>query len=388
VRDDLWDAASSFVNRPGDRFLAIGNPTDPSSRFKRECDSGRWNVVVLSCLNHPNVVHGDSEIIPGAVTKDWCERKLEEYGADDAPLYMARVLGLWPRQGVNSLISVADVTWAQEWDENKKKTPAAQGVQVITRSGVALGLDVAGYGSDLCVCWKIEDNRASILWHSVHTDIMETCGRVARTIDDLEGRAKILCIDDTGIGHGVSMRLLEVQRLARDDLRKAMNQHLPQCGIRQVNFAQSADMEDEFHGIKSQMWWWFRTSLEKRLLGLPSVKELEAHRFPRGNSMEAQLTTPIYRLDSKGRIEVFDKHDGRREETKALPMKSPDIAHGLILANYGWRSLRPEQFKPIAKTWHERRQMAHADEIAKIRREAFKPKAEEPDWYVDLNGVW
>ena len=55
---------------PNDRILAFGNPTDPSSRFKRTFDIGTWHHIHLDCRGHPNVKHDAPDIIPGAVTRD------------------------------------------------------------------------------------------------------------------------------------------------------------------------------------------------------------------------------------------------------------------------------------------------------------------------------
>lgn len=379
VRDGLWDVAMSFVQGEQDRFLAIGNPTDPASRFKQVCDSGLWNVVRLDCRQHPNVLHGDPSIVPGAVTKEWVEERLIEYGGEDSPLFMARVCGLWPKQSTASLISVAWVEQAQQWKQKKQRS--------VTRSGTALGVDIGGFGSDLTTCWKIKDSLAELLWWTIHTDVMETTGRIVRTIDDLEGEASILCIDDTGIGNGVSMRLLEVQRMARDDLMKKANRHLPACAIRRINFSQSAENDDLYHRIKDEMWWLLRESLRKGIMGLPSSKDLLRldPPLPRGSSMEQQLIVPFFELDSKGRIRVFDKNDGRNEKTKHLPTKSPDVAHGLMLAHFGWRKLRPEEFVERPKTWLELRQHQHAEEVRKIRKLERPQQPQGPEEYDYLN---
>jgi hypothetical protein len=121
VREELWDGAEAITVGREDRILAFGNPTDPGSRFYRSCQSPLWNVVPIDCLNHPNVLHNDPGIIPGAVTKEWCDDRLEEYGAQDHPLYLARVRGEWPKQGEFSLVSIADVERAQQWDERHQE---------------------------------------------------------------------------------------------------------------------------------------------------------------------------------------------------------------------------------------------------------------------------
>jgi hypothetical protein len=98
VAPGIWQAAEGLAVGPDDRFFAVGNPTDPTSEFKRKDDSGLWPVIRLSCEQHPNVTEG-RVIVPGAVTREWCEERLQEYGGRDTALYRARVLGLWPEEG-------------------------------------------------------------------------------------------------------------------------------------------------------------------------------------------------------------------------------------------------------------------------------------------------
>ncbi|WP_289460443.1 hypothetical protein, partial [Klebsiella pneumoniae] len=77
------------------RFLAIANPTSPSGEFYQGCL--KHKAITISCYEHPNVISGQ-EIIPGAVTKKWIEKRRDEWG-EDSPLYISRVLGEFPDEG-------------------------------------------------------------------------------------------------------------------------------------------------------------------------------------------------------------------------------------------------------------------------------------------------
>jgi phage terminase large subunit len=52
IAGDIWEAAEGVAVGNKDRFLAIGNPTDPTSKFKEVCDSPLWNVIHLNAEQH------------------------------------------------------------------------------------------------------------------------------------------------------------------------------------------------------------------------------------------------------------------------------------------------------------------------------------------------
>lgn len=90
----IWEAVESLAVGPDDKLVALGNPTDSTSRFFDECArEGKWNHLEVSCENHPNVLE-DRIVVPGAVTRDWVDQMAREYGRDH-PVYEARVLGRW-----------------------------------------------------------------------------------------------------------------------------------------------------------------------------------------------------------------------------------------------------------------------------------------------------
>lgn len=91
----IWEAAQTMaINPETDRIVALGNPTDSTSRFFEECHiAGKWTHLEVSCENHPNVLE-NKIIIPGAVTREWVDQYAAEFGRDH-PIYEARVLGKW-----------------------------------------------------------------------------------------------------------------------------------------------------------------------------------------------------------------------------------------------------------------------------------------------------
>ena len=91
----IWPGLESMVLGPDDRFVAVGNPTDPTSQFYLEWEKPKkWAHVVISCENHPNVLTG-TVVVKGAVTREKVREMEEQYGRTH-PEYESRVLGIWP----------------------------------------------------------------------------------------------------------------------------------------------------------------------------------------------------------------------------------------------------------------------------------------------------
>jgi phage terminase large subunit len=282
VDGEIWDAAEGVAVGMNDKFLAIGNPTDPTSEFKRKCDSELWNVVHLSAEEHPNVVE-DREVVAGAVTKQWIQERLTEYGGADTALYRARVLGKFPDQGDDMLISLADIERAQErWRRPLGLVP------------IALGVDVARFGSDETVEIEIfADGTVGEPRASRGQDLMTTAGRVK--VNPSERKA----VDDSGLGGGVTDRLVE--------------QHVDVLAF--ISGERAIDPE-RFYNRRTEAWWMIRELLKSDELSLPP-----------DNKLAADLTNIKFKYTSRGQIKLEAK-----DEIKKRLGRSPDRGDALAIA--------------------------------------------------------
>lgn len=365
VDPDIWLGAESLGLGPKDRLLVIGNPTDPTSRFRHVCESGRWHVVPMSCLDHPNVIHDDPAIIPGAVTKMWVEERKESYG-QESPIYQATVLGQWPEQSEDALIPYGWVTAAQKRRLEKLSAISMPGYKDDGK-GAALGLDVAGEGGDLTVLslvrhgiWELPLVNGRRSWH-VGRDVMQAVKLVQDAILQYPD-IRTVVLDDTGLGSGVSARLRELQREGKIPKYVVQTADPLEARERSVwilprNFGASAD-DDRFRDQKDELWWSVREALRNGDLHLPDEKAMSTWLLPKGNDLEQQLTCPIY-CQVNGKTEVYDKRSSRgggnneavRVRIRQLPAKSPDLAHSLLLAWDGYKRLRPMRvFEPARTT--------------------------------------
>jgi hypothetical protein len=281
IAPDFWEAAEGVAVGDSDRFLAIGNPTDPSSRFKTVCDSPLWNAIRLSAESHPNVLE-NKQIVPGAVTKQWVDERLVEYGGRDTSLYRARVRGLFPELGDDMLISLADVERAQ----NRWHQP--QGIPV------AVGCDVARFGADETVFIDLYADGTVAMPQTFHgKDTMQTAGRLKASNALKKG------VDDAGVGGGVTDRLKEQK-----------------VEILAYNGGEAAIDSDRFLNRRAESWWLIREKLRSDAINLPP-----------DNKLAADLTNIKYKFSSRGQIQLESKDDLKKRINR-----SPDRGDALAIA--------------------------------------------------------
>jgi phage terminase large subunit len=281
----IWEAAEGLAVGPNDRFLAVGNPTDPTAEFKRACDSPLWNVVRLNAEEHPNVLSGEI-LIPGAVTREWVEEKKIQYGGTDTALYRARVLGLFPEQGDDMLISLA---WVERAQKNWRK-PEYDDV------AAAQGTDVARFGSDETVHIDIfEDGSVGVPRAIRGQNTMATAGAIKASSARRKG------VDDSGLGGGVTDRLVEQ-------------------GVDIIPYiaGESPFDKERFYNRRAETWWEVREMLRLQRMTLPPDDQLAA-----------DLTNIKFSYTSKGQIKLEKK-----EEVKKRLGRSPDRGDALAIALY------------------------------------------------------
>jgi hypothetical protein len=344
VDDLILESLKSLVLREDDIILLIGNPTAIGSAYHKACRE--WDhVFKFSCLNHPNVIHNNQDIIRGAVTRKWCEDMKKDYG-EQSSSYIAKVLGEWPEQSSETLISIGWYTAAQAKYNSYMAEPKKESQE---ETGMAAGLDIAGLGGDLTVLsvidkwvWKIPRCNGKPTWH-VGRDVMAAVSLVQDAFDS-GLPIRTLVLDDAGLGAGVTSRLRQLQnegKLPRFAIIGKRNTQKP--WIIPVNFERSA-LKSQYSRMKDQLWWNAREQFRLGTIMIPSDDDQAAFGLPKGHSFEKQVTSPIFTTNSAGKLVILDKRTSKghqiddqvRAQIKHLPDGSPDVAHSFILALWGW----------------------------------------------------
>jgi hypothetical protein len=98
----------SFISTstgPNNMIALFGNPVSQTDTLYYFSQLPSTKSIIISALDHPNVVKQDPEYINGAVTQKSIDIRREEYG-ENHPIYVARVRGRYPKTSANSLISL------------------------------------------------------------------------------------------------------------------------------------------------------------------------------------------------------------------------------------------------------------------------------------------
>ncbi len=291
VGEEIYEAIESVMTSADPLLLLIGNPTIMTGAFRRAFYEERriYRTITMSALDSPNVQAG-RVVIPGLTTSRWIEERREIWGEEN-PVFRARVLGEFPEQGENTLLSLRDVEAAMR----RSETPAA-GPQTASEE-VILAVDVARFGADRSVILRRRGDCVEEMRTLRQMDTMQLAGWVSAAIR--ENNPAEVYVDEIGVGAGVVDRLRELGH-----------------PVRGVNVAHKARQDGVFLNLRAEGYWTLRQRFASGRISIPA-----------DNQLVGELAALRYGYDSQGRIKMEGKDDMRR---RGLP--SPDKADALMLA--------------------------------------------------------
>lgn len=299
IPESLWNSVLSLVTNDNARVLALGNPDDPNSRFKRVCDPGSgWNVIKISAYDTPLFTGEDTcavcgsplpeDMLESLVSPQWVEDRRRDFG-EGSPIWVSKVLGEFPDTSDEYLISPALVERAHAVD----------------LPGLSMGryaLDVARFGEDMSCVYRNRDGQIRLVDAWGKADTMSTAGRSAQILQrhGVNIKKVPMNIDIIGIGAGVFDRLRE-QRY----------------NVAGFQGSQRAVDPTKFKNRRAEAYWRFREMMEAGEIDLDPEDEV----------LSAHLTSIKYGIDSSGRIFIESKEDIR---ARGLP--SPDRADAAVMS--------------------------------------------------------
>ena len=307
VSDEIYEAIEAVMTSASPLLLLIGNPTTVSGAFRRAFHEERhlYRTVTISALDSPNVQTGQV-MVPGLTTARWVEERREVWGEDN-PIYRARVLGEFPKQTEDTLISLTDIEAAARRLGMGNAECGTDGASSIPSSSlqtpnpeVVMAVDVARFGSDRSVVLTRRGPRVERLQTFRHMDTMQLAGWVAGAIR--EHNPSLVAIDEIGVGAGV------VDRLKEQGFQ-----------VRGVNVARKARQEHVFANLRAEGYWQLRERFASGNIVIPD-----------DNQLIGELAALRYDYDNLGRVKMESKDLIRQ---RGLP--SPDKADALMLAFLG-----------------------------------------------------
>ena len=284
VEEPIFAAIEGCLTGPDPRLLLIGNPNNAVGTFFESFRSelyseGRFHLQA-------------SDVPEWLLPASWAEERRLEWG-EDSPLYQVRVLGEFPEQGEDSLISLK---WAED----------AQEREIEPTGTVEIGLDVARFGSDESVACVRRGSCVVGLESWRGADTQASAGRtlhLARRVG-----ADTIRVDDIGVGGGVTDRMVDESRGAA--LR-----------VQGVNVGEKARDDEKFYNRRSELFWGLRERFKSGDISIP-----------KDDVLLSQLTALRYSYTPRGQIKVESKDDLKKRRPQGAKWTSPDRADALMLA--------------------------------------------------------
>lgn len=323
IEDVIWEVAEGAMTTLGAMWVAFGNPTRNTGRF-RECwrrFKARWFTLQV-----------DSRTAKMA-NKKQLQAWLEDYG-EDSDFFRVRVKGEFPKAASSQFIAEDDVEAACRRFERalrikQAKAEASNYDPENVRLGMddvedeseplILSVDVARFGDDDSVVVLRRGFLATIRarWNGLSTD--QLAAKVSEFIVDLEPDA--VFVDEVGIGAGVV-----------DQLRALGHEVIG------VNGAFKPVDERAYYNRRMEMWDLMRKWLRKGGM------------IERDQRLIEGLTAPEYGFASRANLMQLESKD----DMKARGLPSPDEADALSMTF----------FQPVAR--RQRKEEARMRILAKL----------------------
>lgn len=304
----------------GGKALFISNPTRTAGTFYDifHGKSEGWKKIWISSTNTPNF-HPEVTRIDGLADPSWEAWAREHWGGEGHPLYDMRVLGKFPSQAANSVVSIDLVEAAvARWPE-----ASADGE-------LDVGVDVARGGEDdpvVCAvrglkCLEIGvvklDRRvdAMPLGHQVGEAAAQMALRLSLDDDRFRPRVKV---DVIGVGASVVDYLLEHyrERLEIVPVNVGSAADAEVIVVPSVDNKPALSARDVYKNLRAQVWFDVAAWLRR------------GGSLPNDDKLRSELVAPTYKYVERSKIQVEGKDD-----LKKTLKRSPDRADALGLAVY------------------------------------------------------
>lgn len=313
--------------------VAVGNPDSQLDALHKFCQFKRTRHIIISGLDHPNVVKGH-EFIKGAVTVESIQERKEEYG-EESPFFKSRARGIAPTEAAGALIKHE---WLEQCNVN---SPKFAGVIHDTQfSSNALGIDVAqsddgdkaslawGRGNELRKVQEFVCPNASDLAYNVlmSTAQLRENGCIIYNTDTVHTwnvKAHNIGVDGVGVGaatlNAFKGKKWEVISLVGGQLKSVIPKQKGNTREDELE----GELAYEFESLRAQMYYEFREDVRTAniRINIQDQKVLEA--------LYKELLV-ILMKDNMRRMGIEDKESIKRK----LGGKSPNMADSVVYWNW------------------------------------------------------
>jgi phage terminase large subunit len=257
----------------------------------------RWSLFTIGAFDTPNLAgldlksllalndnQLDENVRPYLTTRRWVKEKFHEWGPGH-PLWESRVLGNFPTQSQDALISL---TWLEQAKQRELRADQQQ-------CHFIAGVDVAGPGEDETVLAIRQGNNIVEIRSFRQQDAR---GELMAALLPYQSRLGRVNVDGAGIGWYMAQHLAEYLH------------------VQAINVGEAAIDTERFVNLKAELYWGVRMRFESYdVAGLTDDKTI------------AQLASIRYQHNARGQVVIESKQDARKRG-----VKSPDRAEAVMLA--------------------------------------------------------
>lgn len=357
IPSSIWQQLEGILTSGFIRFVAIGNPTSKGSQFYQTFQKAGVHKIYLSCFDSPNLIANGIVDMPSLIfemdkvraisdeeerekylssykiksipllSTRWVIERALEWGLDH-PLFVSKVLGQFPEEDDNAIISLGAVEEAIYRQPSKQVNP------------ISFGVDVARFGADKTVITRMDGPNVSEIRKLVKKSTTETAGEVISIVNACNRALREGCtiaVDGTGIGAGVVDALVDYQM---------QNPEWKNVRILEVNFGSGFTEKSEGSKVQAEEKNKKFVNKKAEIFVLLAVDLKTDISLPNENDYLKELPTIIYRFDAKGRQYI----ESKEEFKKRTGLNSPDTSDSLALANYARRSQNFSEVLPESRT--------------------------------------
>lgn len=312
------EAGKNTCTAPHNLRVGIGNPNHQLDTLHRFCQESGVVPLRVSALDHPNVVTGNANLIPGAVAQKSIDKRRADYG-EQSPVFQSRVRGVSPEQASDSLIRLEWLKAAAKRYELRKLAGTVP--TRVTGKGVDVSNSEHGDGAAIV---DFADN----VFIRVECFPCPDCNALGRQVakemdakswasdEDTSLSALRVAVDATGVGAGTVNELRRLGKIVRAI-------HFGQKPMRMVEKAPDGKAVEwspdvnMFENWRAQAYWQAREDLRLGVVDGPENMELWQ-----------ELIAPTF--DDTSKVVKLEPKD----DIKARLGRSPDRADAWVLANW------------------------------------------------------
>lgn len=278
IPDIIWETSEGAITTAGAMWLAFGNPTRNTGRFK-EC---------FGSLKHRWITRQIDSRTAKRANRVQIQQWIQDYG-EDSDFVRIRVRGVFPRSSSTQFIS-------QELVDNcsRYKAHAADHLPKV------MSVDVARFGDDQSVVGLKQGRKLRVLAKWRDLDVVNVANRVIALIEEHEPDA--IVVDGDGVGAGVV------------DILKARGYHKRGSVVILTEFhgAATADKPNLYYNRRAEVWGLLRDAMKD---GLEIGEDPELH---------ADLVGPEFFYTTRSGHDVIQLE--AKKDMKSRGLASPDLA--------------------------------------------------------------